>query len=731
MRLFSGKILFPLLVVLVIGTMVGTHYSRVIKCPNCVLFVDNADGLKNYFTPAWYVKYDRGLWFEGMNFPYGEHPVYTDNQPAVSILLKGINAIIPIADQTIGVLHILLLLSLVFTGLCCYFLLRRFDLPRWYSALVSVPVTLLSPQLERFHGHYSLAYTVVLPLFLLLLVNWLENRGYTRKWYLLGLGLTCWITFAGFTHLYFFFIAGVFLLCLAFVQFVIGGFRLGSQVVGPVAVTIASLLLVYGGLKLTDPVDDRPTEAWGVDKFNATTKGTFYPWFEPVRSYWVDKRGITMPDVESRSYLGGPVVLMSPFIGLWILLTLYRRNRLTLGRRNRARWFERNATHPLFLILASVLVWLFASAWFHQLGDGFLIDSLPMISHFRSLGRMVWVVYYAGAIAAAWFFYMKWRYLMRVLRPAGYLLSVLGIAMAILWYWEGYQFFRQQVPRSMVENNTFNGSTPFADALENNGYSPDDFQGVFVVPITAIGSEKLALQRGFWWLRQGWQCAWESGLPLVVSAMSRTSLSQTADLVQLTSDSHIHKSRLDRMSGKPLLLLAPKRDNLVDAEYRIVQMADSIAFVNNIQMLALDIEDLAKNVPDTTRHTAVFSIDFDENSSEQALSGQGALHTTEEYELITEVADTFESVSSLHFSCWVYVGKDIPVFPNISHKVITADRKDAISVDHYNMFTYTPYNVIDQWMEVEFAFPVDSTGYVHTFTVSPPGSWVDSVRITK
>jgi len=43
------------------------------------------DGAKNYYTVAYHIEHDSSYtWFNGMNYPYGEHAVYTDNQPLVS-----------------------------------------------------------------------------------------------------------------------------------------------------------------------------------------------------------------------------------------------------------------------------------------------------------------------------------------------------------------------------------------------------------------------------------------------------------------------------------------------------------------------------------------------------------------------------------------------------------------------------------------------------------------------
>ena len=124
------------------------RFDAIFKCPSCFLFVDSADGLKNYFTSAYYVKHDKlGIWSQGMNYPYGEHVVYTDNQPIVSAIFKALDSIVPMAPHVIGSINMLMILSLLFTAIVLYCIMRNFGLPRWYAALLSVPITLLSPQI--------------------------------------------------------------------------------------------------------------------------------------------------------------------------------------------------------------------------------------------------------------------------------------------------------------------------------------------------------------------------------------------------------------------------------------------------------------------------------------------------------------------------------------------------------------------------------------------------------
>jgi len=75
-----------LFALIIIGIFICFAYQRVLKVPNDFL-VNGGDGMKNYFTYLNHVKNDTTfMTFEGMNYPFGENIIFTDNQPLVANL---------------------------------------------------------------------------------------------------------------------------------------------------------------------------------------------------------------------------------------------------------------------------------------------------------------------------------------------------------------------------------------------------------------------------------------------------------------------------------------------------------------------------------------------------------------------------------------------------------------------------------------------------------------------
>jgi hypothetical protein len=91
----------------------------ILFCFNAVLLHPNSyllnitkfegDGIKNYFTNIWYVAYDSGNHFTGMNYPYGEHVTFTDNQPLLAWLFSVLKHILPVDGNVVGILNVLML----------------------------------------------------------------------------------------------------------------------------------------------------------------------------------------------------------------------------------------------------------------------------------------------------------------------------------------------------------------------------------------------------------------------------------------------------------------------------------------------------------------------------------------------------------------------------------------------------------------------------------------------
>lgn len=124
------------------------HYQPYLTDPNHTYFNIYGDGYKNYFTLYYHVKHDSTYsHFEGMNYPKGEHVLFTDGQTALANTLKFISRnIVDISDYTVGIMHYAIVLSFLIGAVFIFLTFRRLGLPAWFGALAALGMMLMSPQ---------------------------------------------------------------------------------------------------------------------------------------------------------------------------------------------------------------------------------------------------------------------------------------------------------------------------------------------------------------------------------------------------------------------------------------------------------------------------------------------------------------------------------------------------------------------------------------------------------
>src|SRR5437868_5534070 len=98
--LFQNKMMYLFLAGMIIYLC---YFPQVLLHPNQVMSNNQEDALKNYYTFVYHTTHDKEmLKFEGMNYPFGEHVVYTDCQPVLSFILR----LLPFTHPyLVGILH--------------------------------------------------------------------------------------------------------------------------------------------------------------------------------------------------------------------------------------------------------------------------------------------------------------------------------------------------------------------------------------------------------------------------------------------------------------------------------------------------------------------------------------------------------------------------------------------------------------------------------------------------
>ncbi|MEO1714509.1 MAG: hypothetical protein AAFU60_14345, partial [Bacteroidota bacterium] len=385
----------PFLLLCGLGLIVLFYfYGAILVQPNHYLFSIGGDGIKNYFTYAWHIQHDSSfIDFEGMNYPYGEHYLYTDCHPALANVLKEISAIFPgLPNVSIGILNVLMLSSIFLTMLVLFFLLVEFEVGAWYNVFFSLAIGGLAPQLFRIDSHLALSYSVAIPLSWLLILRAMRNP---KAWRIgiLFLNNVFWL----FTHAYLGMIIIAFLFAFWGIRIVQdkerkSNFRwhsaLGLAILVPVA-------FFYGYVSMTDRHVGRTDNPSGFFLYNAELDDVLVPPGPPLRPLLNQISGNQIKlEWEAAGYIGAVNALVLLFL-LGVFLYGWFNGRV---RRSFLSLYQDE-----FLtgsLAAAFVVLLFAFAFpFKQIPG--LIDWFPVFKQFRATGRFVWPFYFVFPVFVA------------------------------------------------------------------------------------------------------------------------------------------------------------------------------------------------------------------------------------------------------------------------------------------------------------------------------------------
>lgn len=579
----SNKRYFSYIILLILGSMVLLRsFGGLLVHPNSHLFVVGDDALKNYYTPAYYVKYDEGLRFSGMNYPYGEHIVFTDNQPVLSLALNFIDDhIYPIASRVPAVLNLLMIGSILLCMVLVFRLLKHYGLPSWYAIPAAVLIATLSPQIHRIEGHYALAYACFVPLIWNLL---LETISGNRKWIAYAL-LLFTITFFGFLHAYYLLMGAVFALAYLSVSAFMGPKDRRWLTLGMAFLAALIPIVIFQGfLAATDSVADRPNDPYGFFLYRAYLSGIFLPVEGPLWDAWNRLlQHVKRPEGEAFAYTGLVCAVVFVF-------TLVRWGK-NIFRMQWKRLLLPSLPGDLQIAFwSAVLVLLFAMAFPFTLGLEFLLEILTPLKQFRSLGRFAWVFYYVFCVYAVYYLYLLFRR-MRQRGLGSFAWGMLAIAF-VVWGAESALFLQTKTKRIKEgdHQNVFQERPDdYGKWLSDSGRSLDEFQAILPIPAFFLGSEKFIPQ--FFnrtSVRESFKASYDTGLPLACGMMSRTSLSQSLQTIQVLSNSLIPKTVFSEYpSDKPLLMLVVDEVPLTHHEQALVPRGRLIASRNGISLYEL------------------------------------------------------------------------------------------------------------------------------------------------
>jgi hypothetical protein len=561
---------------------IGALFHGTLRHPNSTFFGQQEDALKNYYTPWYHAKHDSSWhWFEGMNYPYGDHIIFADAQPLLSNAIRAVGKVAPaVPDQTVAIMNLLMLAQILVAGYCLWRILLRWQVEAHFAALGAAAIALLSPQLLRMTGHYALSYAFLLPLLWLLLLRAQERPQALRE----GLVGLC-LFLAAWLHPYYLMIGGIFLTCMQALHLFSGTGKSAWRVHlrSFVLQVLLPGLLFFALLKLTDPVTDRPANPSGIATYIATWRSICLPIANPLFDTW------TQPLLSpgDKTWEGIAYIGLSGSIGLLLLLPA---TALRLLRHRRSGWRQAlrrslpsRHRHIGLAVAAALLLLAFSMGFPFAIKPDLLTDLFPPIKQFRSLGRFAWLFYTLWMVYLVYALYRLhrlWRGRRRVLAyllPGIALLSLFGEGIGHLY---GVRLKQSTTVPAMAAGQPI----PWLDGIPTSGYA-----ALLALPWFHAGGENM-VTTDFRNCGAAFAASLRTGLPLLNVMMSRTSVSQTWDQFQLATEPAQPLALLAKLTDpRPLLAMRSGLRDTFDGAYFRFGMPPGSALADGPQCYALDL----------------------------------------------------------------------------------------------------------------------------------------------
>jgi hypothetical protein len=619
------------LVILLSTLIVACLYSNNILHLNDFLFSAKGDGLVNYFSYIYHIKHDPGYFsFQGMNYPYGETIFMVDCHPLFTNILKFVSQnIVDLSPYAIGILNFAMLASLVVCSLFMFLILDYFRFPWVISIAGAVSITFLASNvlLWKF-GHYALSYACFFPISWFLLLRFYSSENKIKYSVLILINTLIWF----YTHVYLGFII------LSFTFFVhLFSFLLNREkpeyksILSFVIQVMIPAVVVYTVLTIFDSHNGRIIMPY-VQEHKASVYSVFFPnhsFLRPLYAIFFDlSPQENQPWCKVGNYIGLSTNLIIACTVLFILFKLIIHKKWIFNI-----LLSKNET---VMILSALALLLLAMAIPFRYGLEFLLPS--MLKQFVGLGRFAWPFYFVIIVLSL--------NLVRRLFHKRMANTIMLISIGMLFL-EGLSY-HLEVRKKIAENpNIFNKDYHLpvtGTTLANMKFS--DYQAIVPIPFYHKYISLNSYQSTDKIEELSMYLSYMSKLPLMSAILSRSSVLESKNILQIFIPSYYEKPIKKDLTKKPLLVIysgekhSPLENELLDRSQKISDGEDF-----NLYSLPIDsifLPDGMKYLQEFTGNQEAYIADelsgyyskaeeyiyynsFDSLECEKAYRGKGAL----------------------------------------------------------------------------------------------------------
>lgn len=538
---------------------IATVLFELVFHPGEIMITKDGDGIKNIYTYLYHVLYGGGLWFEGGNYPFGEHVTYTDNQPLLALSMVYIKNHFGMSREfALTVFHLVIPISFFLGCVFTFKILDNFNLPKWYSAIFAIIIIFFAPQALRITGHFGMVYVHYIPMQFYWLFQYYKNRKFK---YILYIGFMSLMM--PFFHMYFAAFTLIWVGCYSIAYFLTQ--KKDNQkflhLLPLIAIAILTLVLAFAFVKITDKITDRPVEPYGI--LNGCTKGKdiFTSQFSPIWQMILNIKPSKAEMIEGSCYVGISALIIALTVAFLWSKSIFKKITFALPFQTQV---------DMLWVYMAIFTLIFAMGVPFVWNMEFLYDLVPPMKQFRTLGRYSWSFYFIISLSASVFLYRYFEYL-----KSKSLTKARLIFFGAIFIWtletsgniykirnviaEGPRFYKEIFA-------TGTKSMSLNEFLKSNQLTKDSFQAMMFVPFTHIGSEKVWIEKdkiGAESMSVLSAYSLQTGLPFINQMMSRTSWGQTFTQIELVGGENNPFDQycqydFEGYNNKAILLITPK-----------------------------------------------------------------------------------------------------------------------------------------------------------------------------
>jgi hypothetical protein len=693
-------------------------YSDAFFSPNSYLFSNSNDGIKNYYTYAYHIKNNKSVTnFEGLNYPYGENFLYTDCHPILVSTLRTLATFFQsVETHAIGILNSLLLLAIILSAYILFLLLRELQVNHFLAFLGAIAITALAPQIFRIQGHFALSYSFAIPLTLLLLLRYLKGIKPQKQL----LFLILFNALLLFVHAY----LGIICISILVAYFLVEGIltRFKKAKTWKLLFSAGISMVPFLGVKeATDFHKFRTDNPYGFFEYYADVDTILLPNQGPWQEFLFPFLPHFTQTWEGWAYIGLGTVLLLPFIAFHFLKNFNNSLTFSLSK----------------ILLASLLLLLFSFGIPFRFGLENVLEYLPFLKQFRSIGRFAWVFYFVISLSA---FYLLTVWSEKIESKTGKILLMLSLPLLMLAESLPYH----STIGSDISNvrNSFKKSNldhELAALIEQ--INPLEFQAIVSIPFYNIGSENYQKEASTETYLNSMLLSYHTTLPLTSAHSARSSLLESRNAMQFFAPSFYQKAiQKDLPSILPFLVLLAKNEPIENAEKNLLKPVQWIKETVNLSVGLLPYDAVFKNTAQreidafTKDSSLVESIGFllsdsskyfytpKFNSDEITVSGKKeqfgsnkskVINQQEQNKLLELASSTLQTTNRYEASIWVSSNAINQGQDDLNHLefVVVEKNKNGTPVQSINQKIMSTFVHFEGWSLVQLQFsPLTNNG---------------------